>query len=351
MDRHRSELHHSNWRMGEVIRDAGVKIFQIETTLNTDTFADTAPSVLQKREWEWTLADRASFIGMKAGLDRMPTKARRKIFQSWRAPYGMTWVQAGEVERGPRGDDPQRLRPAAGAGRGPDRRADDGAALHLPLQRQLDHEPDPGDVPGARVLLQPLPGRPLVREGGVLIMSHPTPWEFHPVHHPSYIDFFEQVLAETTDPVEIEAKYEKELRRGRVVHPPVPDRVRLPRRPPLLHVVLGRHALEHLGGVIIVGGDCRAVRRLGFKPASTLRDAFEMAADVVGPRPTVTHLHNPPILLADDVSVRPLARIAAIRHRRWRCRSRTRARRGRGASSRRHQAATGIDYDTDWARR
>ena len=44
-------------------------------------------------------------------------------------------------------------------------------------------------------------GKPLVREGGVLIMSHPTPWEFHPVHHPSYIDFFEQVLAETTDPL------------------------------------------------------------------------------------------------------------------------------------------------------
>ena len=43
-------------------------------------------------------------------------------------------------------------------------------------------------------------GKPLVREGGVLIMSHPTPWEFHPVHHPSYIDFFEQVLADTTDP-------------------------------------------------------------------------------------------------------------------------------------------------------
>ena len=43
----------------------------------------------------------------------------------------------------------------------------------------------------------------------MLIMSHPTPWEFHPVHHPSYIDFFEQVLAETTDPLEIEAEYEK----------------------------------------------------------------------------------------------------------------------------------------------
>ena len=45
----------------------------------------------------------------------------------------------------------------------------------------------------------------------MLIMSHPTPWEFHPVHHPSYIDFFEQVLAETTDPVEIEARFEKQF--------------------------------------------------------------------------------------------------------------------------------------------
>ncbi|MDD9372316.1 MAG: lactate racemase domain-containing protein, partial [Acidimicrobiales bacterium] len=33
MDRHASELHSSNWRMGKVIRDAGVKIFQIETTI------------------------------------------------------------------------------------------------------------------------------------------------------------------------------------------------------------------------------------------------------------------------------------------------------------------------------
>src|SRR3546814_11704717 len=39
-------------------------------------------------------------------------------------------------------------------------------------------------------------------------MRHPTPWEFHPVHHPSYIDFFEQVLSQTTDPVEVE-KYEQ----------------------------------------------------------------------------------------------------------------------------------------------
>jgi hypothetical protein len=51
--------------------------------------------------------------------------------------------------------------------------------------------------------------------------------------------------------------------------------------------------------VIIVGGEPRAVRRLGFKPASTLRDALEMAEDVVGRDPSVTHFHCPPMMLAD----------------------------------------------------
>jgi hypothetical protein len=31
MDHHRSELHHSTWRMGKVLVDAGVEVFQIET--------------------------------------------------------------------------------------------------------------------------------------------------------------------------------------------------------------------------------------------------------------------------------------------------------------------------------
>jgi hypothetical protein len=51
--------------------------------------------------------------------------------------------------------------------------------------------------------------------------------------------------------------------------------------------------------VIVVGGEPRAVRRLGFMPASTLSDALEMASDVVGRDATITHLHNPPILMAD----------------------------------------------------
>jgi hypothetical protein len=61
----------------------------------------------------------------------------------------------------------------------------------------------------------------------------------------------------------------------------------------------GAHGMRHCGRVIIVGGDSTAVRRLGFAPASTLDDALEMAADVVGRTPTITHLHTPPLMIAD----------------------------------------------------
>ena len=43
MDRHHSELHSSNWRMGKVLRDAGVKVFQIETTINNNVFGTDGP--------------------------------------------------------------------------------------------------------------------------------------------------------------------------------------------------------------------------------------------------------------------------------------------------------------------
>ena len=142
-------------------------------------------------------------------------------------------------------------------------------------------------------------GRPLVREGGVVILRHPTRWEFHPAHHPSYIDFFDQVLAATTDPVEMHKKYEESYATD-------PWYVHLYRTGHAYHGVHPfymwywcAHALEHVGRVVIVGGDPAAVRRMGFSPASTLGDALEMASDVVGTSPTLTHLRVPPLLMAD----------------------------------------------------
>jgi hypothetical protein len=119
------------------------------------------------------------------------------------------------------------------------------------------------------------------------------------VHHPSYIDFFEQVLSETTDPKVIEETFEKQFAEDEWYRHLYRTSYAYHGVHPFYMWYWGSHALKHLGRVIIVGGDKRAVHRLGFKAASTLNDAFEMAEDVVGRHPTITHLKNPPIVMAD----------------------------------------------------
>ncbi|HMC04971.1 MAG TPA: lactate racemase domain-containing protein [Actinomycetota bacterium] len=298
MDQERSELHSSNWRMGRLIAKAGVKVFQIETTLNTNTFPDQF-AFLQKREWEWKAGDRARFLAVSKSLERTPPRLARRIFHSIRAPHEMTSVQAGEVEavhaRTTENVYRQQLVEVSGQ--------TDILTMGLPYicPYNVNSVMNPVLVMcmGLGYFFNLYRGQPLVRAGGVVIMSHPTTWEFNPVHHPSYIDFFEQVLAETTDPLEIEAKYEESFATD-------PWYVHLYRTGHAYHGVhpfymwyWGAHALDHLGGVIVVGGDPAAVRRMGFKPASTMRDALEMATDVVGRDPSITHLHCPPLLMAD----------------------------------------------------
>ncbi len=298
MDQHKSELHSSNWRMGRHIAAQGVKVFQIETTLNTNTFPDQF-AFLQRREWEWNWRDRAAFVAVSRSLDRTPARVARRIFHSIRAPHDMTSVQAGSVEPVHELTTANVYRQQLVTVDGQTDIVTMGLPYICPYNVNSVMNPILVMCLGLGYFFNLYRGKPVVREGGVLIMSHPTPWEFHPVHHPSYIDFFEEVLAETTDPLEIEAKYEEQFATD-------PWYIHLYRTSHAYHGVhpfymwyWGAHALEHLGGVIVVGGDPRSVRRLGFKPASTLRDALEMAEDVVGRHPTLTHLHMPPLLIAD----------------------------------------------------
>ncbi len=298
MDQERSALHSSNWRMGRLLAADGPPIFQIETTLNNDTFPKPF-DFLQRREWEWSARDRAAYLAATSGMERMPRKAVRGIFGRIASPHAMSGVHAGEVEavHALTTADVHRshLVPVSGQ--------TDVLTMGLPYicPYNVNSIMNPILVmcTGLGYFFNLYRGKPLVRRGGVVIMAHPTPWDFHPVHHPSYLDFFEQVLTETTDPLEIEAKFEEDFATD-------PWYIHLYRHSYAYHGVhpfymwyWGAHALDHVGAVIIVGGDPKAVRRLGFKPASTLRDALEMAEDTVGRDPTITHMHAPPLLMAD----------------------------------------------------
>ncbi|MFL6074160.1 MAG: lactate racemase domain-containing protein [Mycobacteriales bacterium] len=292
-----SAMHHSYDRMQALLSEH-VKVFTIETTLNNDTFP-SATGFLNKREWEWNLGDQASYLAVKRANDLAPPKVRRQIWQKSYSPYGVTGINAGE----PRAVHPLTL-----------------ANVHRQQLVEVDGQADIGiwGLPficpyNVNSIMNPIlvmslglgyffnlyRNMPIVRQGGVGIFYHPMPNEFHTVHHPSYIDFFEEVLAETTDPVQIETKYEEQFATD-------PWYVHLYRNSYAYHGVhpfymwyWGAHALEHLGDVIFVGANRKTAARMGFRVASTLSDALEMAKDTVGGSPSITYQHCPPLALAD----------------------------------------------------
>jgi hypothetical protein len=294
----RSAIHDSCTRMGHLLRDAGVKIFQIETTLNNDTFPKQL-GFLNKREWEWSVADQALYLAAKKGNDMMPARFRHEFYTRLTADYGITGIHAGEVEA---------VHEATLAN------------LHRQQLTEVDGQSDimviglPYLCPyNVNSIMNPIlvhclglgyyfnfyRNRPVVRQGGVMILFHPTPWEFHQVHHPSYIDFFEEVLADTKDPAEIEKTYEDQYATD-------PWYIHLYRNSYAYHGVhpfymwyWGAHGRDWLGDVIFVGADRKAVARMGYRTASTFADALEMAKETVGSSPSISYLHSPPLTMAE----------------------------------------------------
>ena len=148
---------------------------------------------------------------------------------------------AGRRGRGrARADHRQRLAPAGRGGRGPDRHPHHGPALHLPLQRQLDPQPDPRGLPRARLLLQPLPGQAAGPRGRRAHHDPPHPVGVQPGPPPELHRLL-RAGAERDDRPDRDGRAVRGVLRHRpLVHPPLPHRPRLPRGPPVLHVVLVR---------------------------------------------------------------------------------------------------------------
>jgi Lactate racemase N-terminal domain len=293
-----SAIHDSCKRMYDVLQASGVRIFTVETTLNSETFPESM-GFLNKREWEWSLADQATFMAVKKGNELAPSRVRRDIWRRIEAPYKLTGVNAGDTigvhERTLANLHRQQLVEVEGQS--------DVLVVGVPYLGPYNvnsiMNPILVHCLGLGYLFNMYRNKPLVRPGGVMILFHPMPWEFHQIHHPSYIDFFEEVLAETNDPSTIESKYEERYATD-------PWYIHLYRKSYAYHGVhpfymwyWGAHALDYLGDVIFVGADPKAAARMGYRTASNFRDSLEMASDTVGRSPSITYHHSPPVSIAD----------------------------------------------------
>jgi hypothetical protein len=297
MDPEASELHHSAARQGEIV-EAAVPVFHIETTLNNDMYGDPL-RFLGRPEARWTARDQALFAALKRSTDRMSTKLRRAAFHRTASPYAVTGVTAGAVEPVHAASLERCAAQQAVRVQGQADVVTAGLPYVGPYNVNSIMNPVLVMCLGLGYFFNLYRGVPLVRKGGVMIFTHPVTREFHPVHHPSYIDFFEEVLAETTDPGEIEQRFERAYAEDEWYRHLYRTSYAYHGVHPFYMWYWGAHALEHLSEVIFVGGDPGACRRMGFRRADTLRDALEMAEQVVGRDPSITHFHCPPLFYCE----------------------------------------------------
>jgi hypothetical protein len=242
MDRHNSELHHSNWRMGAVIADAGVKVFQIETTINTDTFGQDGPmSVLAKREWEWTTRDRVSFIGMQQGLKRLSSPTRP---QDLPEPPGPLRRHLGHRRRHRTGAREARCSTASTSTSSRSTGQTDILTMGLPYicPYNVNSIMNPILVMclGLGYFFNMYRNKPLVREGWRADHDPPHAVGVPPRPPPELHRLLRAGARRHHRPQGDRGEVGEAVRRRRVVPPPLPDQLRLPRRPPVLHVVLGQ---------------------------------------------------------------------------------------------------------------
>ena len=298
MDPPNSALHHACDRMGAVVEEQ-VNVFKIETTLNTNTFPPVL-NHLQKQERDWNIWDKAVFGLNSRGMKVMPYSVRRAIFQSVKAPFGVTGIAAGLT-------DPVHEYTLANVFRQqavPVKGQADVMVMGIPYLGPYNVSsilnPILVHCNALGYLFNLYRGKPLVRRGGVLIFMHPLENRFHKVHHAPYIDFYNQVLSQTRDPAEVERGYEESFATN-------PRYIEMYRNSHTYHGAhpfymwyWGCYAQSYLGRVIVVGArDQQVADTLGYETAHSLETALEMAQDTVGRSPQVSVFHLPPVFMID----------------------------------------------------
>ncbi len=301
MDPDNSALASSVERIGKVVNEH-IKTFHIETVLNNRTFGG-ALDFLMKNEDDFTEADRLKFQGLKWSLDKMPYAMRRELFMRTPAAYEMIACHAGATE-------PVHEKVLE--------RSYEQYAVEVEGQADILITGIPYISPYNvnskalnPILVQVLAlgyyyhmyrNRPLLRDGGVLIIAHPCSDKFDPVHHPSYIEFFNRLLPETRDSYTLESKYQDEFAYN-------PSYVEMYRRGNAYHGAhpfymwyWGQRGREKVGRTIVVGADNTTVPELlGFETADSMAEAIAMGRSSMGRSAQITMLHHPPILITDVV--------------------------------------------------
>ena len=297
-DHTKSPLTDSCNRMGRVVNEK-LNVFHIETVVNNQMF-DPRMQFFVKPEDEWNALDKVTFRIAQIGLGAMPRQLKRKVLFSVPAPYELIAVHAGATD-----------------------------AVHaktlaynyqqycVPVDGQADVAlfgvpficPYNVNAPMNPILVRCLTlgyffnmyrGAPILKRGGVFILTHPLYNEFSPSHHAAYHEFFHRCLSETSDADDLQHRYEAEFAHDSAYGEMYRNGYGYHGVHPLYMWYWAENGAKHCGQVIVVGAEDReSARIMGWECADTVAEALDMAQTFLGRRPSVAHVHIPPINMVD----------------------------------------------------
>src|SRR5438067_3466308 len=295
MEPKHSELHSSVDRIGKVI-DQHLNVFHIETALNNKMFHG-AMAFLGKREEDFTDFDRAALAGLRWTLQRAPRALRQNVFHRVPAAYGLIACAAGRTELAHEKILQACRRQLFVKVRGQADILVAGIPYISPYNVNSILNPLLVQVMACGYLFNLNRGVPLVKKGGVIIVTHPLYDEFDPEHHAPYIEFFNRLLPETRDAMVLGHKYEEEFAKN-------PSYVHLYRKGNSYHGAhpfymwyWGENGRQWCGEFICAGAENNHVPALlGWDRTDTLSEAIQEARGFMGRSASISFVHIPPIL-------------------------------------------------------
>ena len=297
-DHSKSPLTDSCNRMGRVVNEK-LNVFHIETVVNNQMF-DPRMQFFVKPEDEWNALDKATFRIAQVGLGAMPRQLKRKVLFAVPAPYELIAVHAGATDAVHAKTLAYNYQQYCVPVEGQSDVAVFGVPFICPYNVHAPMNPILVRCLALGYFFNMYRGAPIVKQGGVFILTHPLYNEFSTSHHAAYHEFFHRCLSETNDADELQRKYEAEFAHDSAYSDMYRHGYGYHGVHPLYMWYWAENGAKHCGQVIVVGAEDReAARVMGWECADSVTEALEMAQTFLGKRPSVAHVHIPPINMVE----------------------------------------------------
>ena len=297
-DHTRSPLTDSCNRMGRVVNEK-LNVFHIETVVNNQMF-DPRMEFFVKPEDQWNAIDKASFRIAQVGLSALPRKTKRKLLFSIPAPYEMIAVHAGSTDAVHEKTLAYNYQQYCVPVEGQSDVAVFGVPFICPYNVNAPMNPLLVRCLALGYFFNMYRGAPILKQGGVFILTHPLYNDFSPAHHAAYHEFFHRCLTETRDSATLQRKYEAEFAGDAQYRDMYSNGHGYHGVHPFYMWYWAENGANHCGLVIVVGAEDReSASVMGWECADSMDEALAMAQSFLGRTPTVSHLHIPPINMVD----------------------------------------------------